>query len=104
MGSSTGFRMGLMAGLCLFKKFENIFPLANSFVKGKMLGAGWHPRDPSGEYLDIFDSRLGASLNIPNYNICETRQYLEFTATNRMSVKNMLAEIYLGPKLTKSAI
>ena len=43
---------------------------------------------------------LGLSLNIPNSNICETRLYFEFTATNRMSGKTLWAEIF-GPKVGK---
>ena len=56
--------------------------------------------DSKGEFGHFFDSRLSASLNIFNSNICETRRYFEFTATNRMSEKNMLAEIF-GAKVGK---
>ena len=62
--------------------FQNIFPLANGENKGN------------------FVSRLWPSLNIPNSKIYETRPYFKFTATNRMSEKNLWAEIF-GPKVGK---
>ena len=74
--------------------FQNIFPLENSIAKGKILGAG---RDQKEENKYIF---VRASLNIPKSNICETRLYFEFTAINRMSGKNLWAEIF-GPKAGK---
>ena len=77
--------------------FQNIFPLANSFAKWKMLGA---VRDPSEENKGNFVPRLRASLNIPNSNISETRLYFKFTATNCMSGKNLWTEIF-GPKVGK---
>ena len=46
---------------------------------------------------ETFGWCLSASLNIPNSNICETRLYClycEFTATHRMSGKNLLTEIF----------
>ena len=64
-----------------------------------MLGAGRHPTGP--KY--IFGSGLNPSLNIPNSNICGTRLYFEFNATNWMSGKNLWAEIY-GPKVDKVSI
>ena len=67
------------------------FPFSKGFLKvakGKMLG----PVDPSGENKGDFCRGLAASLNIPNSNICETRLYFEFTATNRMSGKNLRTE------------
>ena len=73
------------------------YPLANSFAKWKMLGAGRHP---GGENKYIFYSRLSASLNIPNSPICEIRLYFKFNATNRMSGENLWAEIF-GPKVGK---
>ena len=57
-------------------------------------------RDPNGENKGNFDWCLGASLNIPNSNICETRLYFAFTAINSMSGKNLWAEIF-GPKVGK---
>ena len=60
-------------------------------------------RDLSEEIKDNLGSRLRASLNIPNSNICEIRLYFEFTATNRMSGKNLWAEIF-GPKVKKSRL
>ena len=52
------------------------------------------------ENKDISGSRLSGSLNIPDSNICETRLYFKLTATNRMSGKNLWAEIF-GPKVGK---
>ena len=69
-------------------KLKNIFPLAGTL------------RDQSGENKDFFVRGLYASLNIPNSNICETRLYFGSTATNRMSGKNLWAEIF-GPKVGK---
>ena len=67
-------------------QFQNIFPLAKvSFAKAKMLGAGRHPTGPEWRIY---------------VNICETRLYFEFTATNRMSGKNLWDEIF-GPKVGK---
>ena len=81
---------------------QNIFPLANSFAEVKMLGAG---RNPNEENKGNIDSRLRASLNIPNSYMCETRPYLEFTATNRMSGNlKICGPRYLGPNFAKSAI
>ena len=72
------------------------FPL----LKGKCQALGGTLRDPFEENKDNFGRCLSASLNIPNSNICETRLYFEFTATNRMSGKNLWAEIF-GPKVGK---
>ena len=72
---------------------------------GKFCGAIYGAlvlRDPSGENKGNFGRCLGASLNIPSSNICETRPYFEFTPTNRMSGKKLWAEIF-GPKVGKVA-
>ena len=83
-----------------FPLFQNIFPLANSFAKWKMFGAGRHPTGPNEENKGNFGWCLCASLNIPNSNLCETRLYFKFNGTNRMSGKNLWAEIF-GPKVGK---
>ena len=62
------------------------FPFSK-FIRSMLAGT---LRDPNEEYKGNFYSRLNASLNIPNSNICETRLYFEFTATNRMSGKKSL--------------
>ena len=65
-----------------------------------MLGGGRHPTGPEWEKKYIFEWCLIAALNIFNSNICKTRLYFEFIATNRMSGKNLWAEIF-GPKVGK---
>ena len=72
----------------IFQKIPNIFLLANSFAKGKMLGADWHPTGPSGENNCNFYWCLA------NSNVREIRLYFEFTTANRMSGKNLRAEIF----------
>ena len=61
--------------------YQNIFPLANTLAKWENVKPGQRP-------------------NIPYSNICETRLYFEFTATSRMSGKNLWAEIF-GQKVDK---
>ena len=63
------------------------------FAEGKMLG--WHPTGPEWGEFRHFSSRLAASSNIPNPNICETRVYVEFTAIN---MGEICRPTYLSPK------
>ena len=81
-------------------KYQNIFPLANTFAKRENVRPGQPPTGTQMRSFRHFYRGLGLSLNIPNSNICETRLYFELTATNRMSGKNLWAEIF-GPKVGK---
>ena len=82
-------------------RYQNIFLLANTFAKRENVRLGQSPIGTRNEeFSGTFYSGLSLSLNIPNSNICETRLYFEFTATNRMSGKNLWAEI-LWPKVGK---
>ena len=72
------------------------------FLKGTCLAPAAALRDPNEDNKGNFESRLSALLNIPSPNICETRLYFKFNATNRMSWNNLWVDIF-GPKVGKVA-
>ena len=55
----------LVLYLVMISWFQNIFPLANSFAKWKMLDVGRHPTEPSGENNCIFLVVLDSVIEYP---------------------------------------